>query len=104
VTPGKATSPLPRTWLHVGVVGETTASIQSLRVFRDLFASRGNHQLSLGEPKWPVSVAPGHWFLLGDNCFNSTDSRRLGAQPASAFLGIPTYVLGPWQRARRLHP
>lgn len=102
VIPGKATSPLPRTWLHVGVVGKTTASIRSLRVFRDIFATRGNHQLNVGEPKWPVHVEPGHWFLLGDNCFNSTDSRGLGAQPTSGFLGIPTYVLGPWSRARRL--
>ena len=104
VIPGKATSPLPRTWLHVGVVGETAASIRSLRVFRDIFATRGNHQLNVGEPKWPVHVAPGHWFLLGDNCFNSTDSRGFGAQPTAGFLGIPTYVLGPPARARRLRP
>ncbi|MFT6079041.1 MAG: hypothetical protein ACJAQZ_001087 [Planctomycetota bacterium] len=104
VIPGTATSPLPRTWLHVGVVGETTASIRSLRVFHDIFATRGNHQLNVGAPKWPVHVEPGHWFLLGDNCFNSTDSRRLGAQPTYGLIGVPTYVLGPWLRARRLCP
>lgn len=102
VIPGKATSPLPRTWLHVGVVGATTASIGSFRVFRDIFYSRGNHQLNVGQPKWPVHVDPGEWFLLGDNCFNSRDSRSLGAQPKAGFLGVPTYVLGPWSRARRL--
>ncbi len=102
--PGKAKSPLPRTWVHVGVVGKTTASIGSFRVFRDLFATRGNHHLNIGTPKWPLHVEPGHWFLLGDNCFNSTDSRGLGPQPTSGFLGIPTYVLGPWSRARRLRP
>jgi len=101
-SPGKATSPMPRTWLHVGVVGDAVATIRTLRVFRDVFATRGNHQLNVGEPKWPVHVEPGHWFLLGDNCFNSTDSRGFGAQPSSGFLGVPTYVLGPLSRMRRL--
>jgi hypothetical protein len=104
VIPGKATSPLPRTWVHLAVVGEVTAQISSLRVFRDVFATRIHHEISVGEPRWPILVEPGHWFLLGDNAFDSKDSRQIGAQPASSFMGVPTYVIGPWARARRLQP
>ena len=104
VIPGKATSPLPRTWVHLGVVGEVTATITSMRVFRDVFATRATHELGVGEPRWPILVEPGHWFLLGDNSFSSKDSRQIGSVPTSAFMGVPSYVIGPWSRARRLTP
>lgn len=103
-TLGKATSPLPSTYLHIGVVGETAASISDLRVFRDIYAMRILHELSIGQPKWPLHIEPGHWFLLGDNSFDSEDSRYFGSQPSSAFIGVPTYVIGPWSRIRKLTP
>jgi hypothetical protein len=102
-TPLKATSPMPKTWLHVGVVGEVSASIASLRVFRDVFSYR-QPELSVGASGWPRRIDAGHWFLLGDNAFDSRDSRQIGAIPTSKFLGIPTHVIGPPSRARRLGP
>ena len=35
----------------------------------------------------PVTVAPRAVFVLGDNRFDSTDSRRYGSVPASALIG-----------------
>lgn len=101
--PGKAMSPLPRTWLHVGVIGAEPASLSSVRVFRDVFYTRLK-ELGVGKSRWPIRVEPGHWFLLGDNSFDSRDSRHIGAVPISAFLGVPTRVIGPWSRARVLTP
>ena len=103
-TPGKARSPLPCTYLHLGIVGETAASISDLRVFRDVYATRILHELSIGQPKWPLHIEPGHWFLLGDNSFDSEDSRYFGSQPVTGFIGVPTYVIGPWSRVRKLMP
>jgi len=102
-TPGKAMSPLPMTWLHLGVVGDVAATLESVRVFRDVFASR-LEELSVGESRWPIRLEPGQWFLLGDNSFDSRDSRHLGAISKEAFLGIPTRVIGPWSRSRVITP
>jgi type IV secretory pathway protease TraF len=32
-------------------------------------------------------LAPGQWFLLGDNLPESTDSRHIGSVPASSIVG-----------------
>ncbi|MFN3243153.1 MAG: S26 family signal peptidase [Planctomycetota bacterium] len=101
-TPGVSLLPRPRTWLHVGVVGEEDARIDRLRVFRDVFSYREPVN-SIGEQSpWPKFVRKGHWFLLGDNAFDSRDSRQIGDVPIDNFLGKPTYVIGPWGRARKL--
>ncbi|HIE71784.1 MAG TPA: hypothetical protein EYP98_17285 [Planctomycetes bacterium] len=94
---------MPRTWLHVGVIGAAPASLSSVRVFRDVYSTR-LEELSVGESRWPIRIEPGHWFLLGDNSFDSRDSRHIGAVATSAFLGVPTRVIGPWSRARVLTP
>jgi len=100
---GKALSPLPRTWLHLGVIGDSAASMSSVRVFRDVFSTR-LEELSVGASRWPIRLEPGQWFLLGDNSFDSRDSRHIGAVATSAFLGVPTRVIGPWSRSRVLTP
>jgi hypothetical protein len=101
--PGKSTSPLPRTWLHVGIVGDVAAELSRVRVFRDVFSTRLD-ELSVGESRWPIRIEPGSWFLLGDNSFDSRDSRHIGAVAAETFLGIPSRVIGPWSRFRALTP
>lgn len=95
----------PRTWLHVGVVGREPVRIAAVRVFRDLYAFRERIAGFPGDPgQWPRFVAPGTWFLLGDNPFDSRDSRNFDTVPSTEFIGRPLFVLGPWPRCRWLHP
>ena len=92
----------PRCHLHLGVAGERPLRLASLVVFRDLFAWRDRIVGQSGD--WPRFVSPGHWFLLGDNSFDSRDSRDFGEVPTHTFLGRPWFVLGPWPRQRWLRP
>lgn len=98
---GTSRLPKPRTYLSVALVGEAPASIRSLAVFRDVYSYRPPEQSVPGGPKkWPVYVARGEWFLLGDNAFDSRDSRQFGPVKVDAFLGVPRCVIGPWDRRR----
>jgi hypothetical protein len=47
-------------------------------------------------------VAPGHWFLLGDNSFDSRDSRHFDAVASASFVGRPLAVLAPASQRRWL--
>lgn len=96
-------SPEPQTQLHVAVPGNEALVLERCVVFRDLLAQRDRNLSLPGTPgDWPRFVPPGHWFLLGDNCFDSRDSRSFDAVPASSFLGLPLGVVGPWPRQRWL--
>lgn len=93
----------PRTYLHVGALGTTAMRLGKVVVFRDLFAVRDRNFSSPGtQGDWPRFVPAGHWFLLGDNAFDSRDSRFFDAVPSSAYLGRPWFVIGPWPRQRWL--
>jgi hypothetical protein len=93
----------PRTWVHVGALGSEDLRIARLAVFHDVFSWRERIAGMPGDPGlWPRDVAPGTWFLLGDNPFDSRDSRHFGPVPCSSFLGRPLLVLGPWPRCRWL--
>jgi len=98
----------PRTRLFVAALGGEGLVVESLRVFRDVYHFRNPSLGVPGQPsKWPIHVEPGHWFLLGDNAFDSRDSRQFkngGSVPADSYIGRPRFVLGPWPRNRWLHP
>jgi hypothetical protein len=97
--------PEPRSHAYLLAAGRRAVAIRSLVVFRDVFALRMRIAGLPGQPgEWPRFVAPDHWFLLGDNAFDSTDSRSFDAVPAAAFVGRPLAVLGPWSRCRWLVP
>lgn len=92
-----------RTWPYVCVVGKEPARFRRVEVFRDVCAFRESIAGLRGDPGgWPRFVPPGSWFLVGDNPFDSRDSRHFGAVPAATFLGRPRCVLGPWPRSRWL--
>ena len=103
VEPGSSRG--PRSFVHIGVVGDRPLCITSLHVFHDTFAFRERVVGLPDEPKpWPRFVEPGKWFLLGDSPFDSRDSRHFGSVETSKFLGLPRLVLGPWPRCRWLCP
>lgn len=95
----------PRTHLLFGSAGAEPLRIGQLRVFRDVFAWRERIAFMPGQPGgWPRQLAAGQWFLLGDNAFDSHDSRQFQSVPSASFLGRPWFVLGPWPRTRWLQP
>jgi len=102
--PGERAAP-PRTHVHVAAVGSSALRCTRLRVFRDVYY---HHERIAGLPGdrgvGPQYVPGGSWYVLGDNTFDSRDSRHFGAVPMVSFLGVPMLVLGPWPRGRWLTP
>lgn len=47
----------------------------------------------------PVKVAEGHYFVMGDNRGNSTDSRVFGAVPEEDVIGVALFRFWPPTRA-----
>jgi hypothetical protein len=96
-----------RTYACIGCIDAGTGAsfvVRSLRVFHDVYAWKGAIVGMPGQPAWPQEVPAGHWFLLGDNAFDSHDSRQFGAVPTKLFLGSPRGVIGPWPRTRWVLP
>jgi hypothetical protein len=98
---GPLARPGPRTQIHFGARATGTVEILALQVFHDLYWKR---ELVLVNAAEPYTVQPGHVFLLGDNSFDSHDSRMFKSVgvPLTAFVGRPRLILGPWQRRRWL--
>ncbi|MFO1076633.1 MAG: S26 family signal peptidase [Planctomycetota bacterium] len=96
----------PRSHFRIAALGAKPLVVHSLLVFRDVFAYRDRDPTTgpAGQSPWPFHVPPGQWFLLGDNSFDSRDSRSFGAVPTAEFLGRPLAVIGPWARTRWLVP
>ena len=93
----------PRTHVHVLALGALPLRLARLEVFRDVYHTRERIVALAGQRgDWPRCLPSGTWFLLGDNCFDSRDSRQFGPVPAVTFVGVPRAVLGPWPRPRWL--
>ncbi|MAE75321.1 MAG: signal peptidase I [Planctomycetes bacterium] len=50
----------------------------------------------------PYAIPKDHYFVLGDNSPNSTDSRKWGGIPAEDIVGRPLAIGAPWKRRRWL--
>lgn len=78
-----------------GLGSGTAATVRHVRVFRDLWYGLGR---AYDQGSGPKFVPPGTVFLLGDNSFDSDDSRQHGAFSLRNFVGRPRLVLGPYPR------
>jgi signal peptidase I len=81
--------------LAVGDAGAVGARVQRVRLFHDVFyASENRPEVGIKEYR----VEPDEVFLLGDNTYDSSDSRLHGAYPAADIIGRPVAIIGPWRR------
>ena len=93
----------PRSHAYVGALGAAPLRLSGVVVFQDPFVFRERIAGLPGHAgSWPRFVAPGTWFLLGDNAFDSRDSRHFDTVPMASFMGRPLAVLGPWPASRWL--
>ena len=88
----------------IGLPGDTLYSIGNI-IYVDGHAldERWPHSEPLGPPavatpRHPVHVAPGRYFMVGDNHFNSCDSRYWGTVPRSAIIGKVFMRVWPFGR------
>ncbi|HLQ38915.1 MAG TPA: signal peptidase I [Planctomycetota bacterium] len=96
--PLPAARPEPKSLAYFACRGGGTG-IRRLQVFRDLWQFR--RPVPLREHH-ADEVPPGYVYLLGDNSFDSSDSRTNGPYSLQEFIGRPRCVLGPRARARWL--
>ena len=59
-------------------------------------------ELGAPPPLPPVTVPPGHYFLLGDNRGQSLDSRFQGTLPHDRVIAVCTRILAPGGRRGRI--
>ena len=91
--------PRPLTRLHLGVAGGGV-QIGRIEVFHDTHISSTDGIFGRDEP---YDVPEGSMFLLGDNTYQSSDSRTaLGMVPFARLVGRPVAILAPASRARSL--
>jgi signal peptidase I len=86
---------MPKSLLFWRGLGSGKATVRHVRVFRDLWYGL---ERAYDQGSGPRFVAPGTVFLLGDNSFDSDDSRQHGAFSLRYFVGRPWLVLGPYPR------
>lgn len=70
------------------------AAFRTIPYYNDGYASPGAE----------IEIGPDAWFVLGDNNFDSYDSRFWGAVPASDVSGLAVGIVWPPVRAGRIVP
>ena len=88
---------MPNNLLHIGAAGAKVRVVR-VRVFHDVHYLTRPRPFHSGE----VDVPVGELWLLGDNTFDSRDSRSRGGFPRSDLVGRPIAILGPLARVRVL--
>lgn len=83
--------------LGLAARGEALARVRRLRLFHDVYYHAEN-QPWVGLKEYRIE--PNEVFLLGDNTFDSVDSRTRGPFLAADIVGRPVAVIGP---RRRVH-
>ena len=79
----------PHNLLHVGAVGGSV-TLARLAVFHDVYYQ------ALPRPfREAADIPVGELWLLGDNTFDSNDSRSKGSFLRSDVVGRPVMILGP---------
>jgi signal peptidase I len=120
--PAKRAGPHAKNDLEPASIGVRNAAVEvrKLRLFRDVYYTGGESPSEpdvpsvtwtdpdtwseLGKP--PIRtfyVQPGHYFMLGDNSPESSDSRFWGSVPQRLLLGRAFFVYYPWKRVGPLH-
>jgi signal peptidase I len=98
VLPGSWERP-PANLLHLGVAGTGPLTMHRLRGFHDVHYEpvRG------ANPGGGFDLEPGQIFVLGDNSYDSSDSRDRANEPLelSDLVGRPIAILAPAERMRR---
>lgn len=85
--------------LHLGAVSGSV-TLRSVRVFHDVYYK--SLRAPFGPPPTPSQLEPDELYLLGDNTFESRDSRSGRSFPRSDLVGRPLAVIGPVSRMRWL--
>ena len=89
----------PDNLLHLGAIGGEVR-LRRVRVFHDVYYKA--LRSPFGSLPTPSMIEPDNLYLLGDNTFESRDSRSGRSFPRSDLVGRPLAVIGPLSRMRWL--